>query len=160
MIVAAEPIDAEAFKSFGDVLAAPSAPGRLKFGDGLANLRAHAKPDLTMSLVAPQLAFPLAIRELERHRFSSQSFVPLSVSRWLVIVAPPRPDGGPGRSGAGRDLSCRHLASRAHGPRQCGAFCGADLARRQRRRRGVCAAGGARQRRASRYSPETVTARS
>jgi ureidoglycolate lyase len=95
MIIAAEPIDAEAFNAFGDVLAAPSAPGRLKFGDGLANLRAHAKADLTMSLVAPHHAFPLAVRELERHRFSSQSFVPLSVSRWLVIVAPPQPDGSP-----------------------------------------------------------------
>jgi ureidoglycolate lyase len=94
-LITAEPIDAAAFAPFGDLLAAPAEPGRRAFGDGLANLRAHAKPELTLTTVAPDLAFPLAIREFERHPFSSQSFVPLAVARWLIVVAPPGTDGGP-----------------------------------------------------------------
>jgi ureidoglycolate lyase len=93
--IAAEPLQADAFKPFGDVLAAPPGGGRRAFGGGLANLRIQAKPILTISRVEPDVAFPLAIRELERHPFSSQSFLPMSVSRWLVIVAPPGPDGNP-----------------------------------------------------------------
>jgi ureidoglycolate lyase len=37
---------------------------------------------------------------LERHEFSSQSFMPLDVSRWLVVVAPYGADGGPDPSRA------------------------------------------------------------
>jgi len=95
MLITAEPIDADAFRPFGDVLVAPPEPGRRAFGGGLANLRTHAKSELTLSLTAPEVAFPLPVRELERHPFSSQSFLPLSVSRWLVIVAPSGRDGSP-----------------------------------------------------------------
>jgi len=37
---------------------------------------------------------------MERHEFSSQSFMPLDVSRWLVVVAPSGADGGPDGSRA------------------------------------------------------------
>jgi len=37
---------------------------------------------------------------LERHEFSSQSFVPLDVSRWLIVVAPHAREGGPDRTAA------------------------------------------------------------
>jgi ureidoglycolate lyase len=95
MIIVAEPIDAEAFAPFGDLLTAPREPGRHAFGSGLANLRATAKSELTLSRVAPHGALPLAVSEMERHAYSSQSFVPLSVARWLVIVAPSGADGAP-----------------------------------------------------------------
>jgi len=32
---------------------------------------------------------------MERHEFSSQSFVPIDVSRYIVVVAPRAADGGP-----------------------------------------------------------------
>ena len=32
---------------------------------------------------------------MERHEFSSQSFVPLDVGRWIVMVAPHAAGGGP-----------------------------------------------------------------
>jgi ureidoglycolate lyase len=32
---------------------------------------------------------------LERHEFSSQTFVPIDVARWLVVVAPHAVGGGP-----------------------------------------------------------------
>ena len=37
---------------------------------------------------------PLEVKLLERHEFSSQTFVPLYVGRWLV-VCPHAPLGGP-----------------------------------------------------------------
>jgi ureidoglycolate lyase len=43
---------------------------------------------------------PLEATVMERHEFSSQSFVPLDVSRWVVVVAPAGPDGGPDPSRA------------------------------------------------------------
>jgi ureidoglycolate lyase len=95
MLITAEPIDAEAFKSFGDLLMAPPGPGRRAYGAGLANLRAHARSELSVSLVTPQVTFPLTVRELERHPFSSQSILPLSVSRWLIVVAPSNAAGEP-----------------------------------------------------------------
>jgi ureidoglycolate hydrolase len=38
---------------------------------------------------------PLEVKLLERHEFSSQTFVPLDVGRWLVVVCPHAPLGGP-----------------------------------------------------------------
>jgi ureidoglycolate lyase len=38
---------------------------------------------------------PLNITHLERHPHSAQSFIPVSVSRWLVVLAPSLPDGSP-----------------------------------------------------------------
>ncbi|WP_162914807.1 ureidoglycolate lyase [Desertibaculum subflavum] len=91
----AEPLNAAAFAPFGDVLAPPAERGRDYFDAGLGNARAGARPSLSMSRVAPLAALPLKATMLERHEFSSQSFVPLDVARWLVIVAPAAPGGGP-----------------------------------------------------------------
>lgn len=95
MRIVAEPLNAAAFAPFGDVLAPPTARGRDYFDAGLGNARAGARASLSMSRVAPLAQLPLKATMLERHEFSSQSFVPLDVSRWLVIVAPAAPGGGP-----------------------------------------------------------------
>jgi ureidoglycolate lyase len=95
MIVVPEPLRADRFAPFGDVLEAPSAPGRHFFGDGLANRRPGAKPSLAVAHVPPLAALPLVATRMERHEFSSQSFLALDVARWLVIVAPKAADGGP-----------------------------------------------------------------
>ncbi len=34
-------------------------------------------------------------KTLERHPYSSQTFIPIRVARYLVIVAPDKPDGSP-----------------------------------------------------------------
>jgi ureidoglycolate lyase len=77
------------------VLAAPAQPGRSYFDASLANERSGAQPSLSIvhSLPAPRL--PLEVTQLERHEFSSQSFVPMHGARWLVIVCPSAADGGP-----------------------------------------------------------------
>ena len=38
---------------------------------------------------------PLRVTQMERHEFSSQSFVPLDVSRYVILAAPMAARGGP-----------------------------------------------------------------
>jgi len=93
--VQAQPLTAEAFAPFGDVLTLPSTVGtRTYFDRSLANLRPDAPASLSLILAAPTLGRPVPITQFERHRFSSQSFVPMAQALWLV-VAPHGADGGP-----------------------------------------------------------------
>jgi ureidoglycolate lyase len=95
MKIIAEPLTEKAFAPYGDVLAAPGEFGRAYFDEGLRTSRATAWPSLSVSLVRPLPRLPLEAKVMERHEFSSQSFLPLDVSRWIVVVAPPAADGGP-----------------------------------------------------------------
>lgn len=107
MYIDAEPLTAEAFKQFGVVFAVPAAPGRSAPVAELHSGRACATPTLTVSLQEPAVQ-PLRIACLERHPFSTQTFIPLDLSRYLVVVAPVRADGNPSAAeakafvGAGR----------------------------------------------------------
>ena len=94
-----EPLTAEAFAPFGEVLACPAEPGRVYIEAALANRRAQAKPSLSFSTKEPA-TLPLASTTMERHLHSSQSFVPMDAGRWLVLVAPHGADGGPDMSRA------------------------------------------------------------
>jgi ureidoglycolate lyase len=90
----AEPITAEAFAPFGVLLKTPATAGRNYFDDGLANLRPGAQPSLSIAAIEP-VRLALEALRMERHEFSSQSFVPMDTARYLVIVAPHRAGGGP-----------------------------------------------------------------
>jgi ureidoglycolate lyase len=94
MRLIAEPLTAEAFAPFGEVLEAPAAPGRAYIDAALSNRRADAKPSLSFSTREPT-ALPLRSSTMERHKHSSQSFIPMEAGRWLVLVAPHGADGGP-----------------------------------------------------------------
>jgi ureidoglycolate lyase len=94
MRLIAEPLTAEAFAPFGEVLTAPDAPGRVYIDAALANRRDHAKASLSFTHKMPN-ALPLASTTMERHLHSSQSFVPMEAGRWLAIVAPHGADGKP-----------------------------------------------------------------
>ncbi len=100
MPIIARPLSAEAFAPFGDVLAPPSEPGRNYFEKGLKSGRAGAWPSLAVTHTRPLAALPLHAKMLERHQYSSQSFMALDVSRWLIVVAPSVADGGPDPSRA------------------------------------------------------------
>ena len=89
----------EAFARFGDVIEVPTAPGRNYYADALGNLRADARPSLSMSYREPTQDRPLKSEMLERHEFSSQTFVPVDVGRWLIVVAPHARAGGPDMAG-------------------------------------------------------------
>ncbi len=91
----AQPLTASAFAPFGDVLAAPTQPGRCYFDASLANERIGARPSLSIVHAVPAARLPLEVTQLERHEFSSQSFVPMHGGRWLVIVCPCADNGGP-----------------------------------------------------------------
>jgi ureidoglycolate lyase len=95
MIVKLEPLTAEAFAPFGQVLTVPTAPGRDYFDDALSNLRPNAKASLSIARREDLATLPFTATQMERHEFSSQSFVPLDVGRWLVMVAPHASGGGP-----------------------------------------------------------------
>lgn len=93
--IVAEPLTPEAFKPFGTVLEASPTPGRVYVSETLANGRPHAPVCLSVATVEPKKELPLEVKVLERHEHSSQTFVPLSVSRYLVLVTLDAPGGGP-----------------------------------------------------------------
>ncbi|MEN0073015.1 MAG: ureidoglycolate lyase [Paracraurococcus sp.] len=95
MFLKAEPLTSAAFLPFGEVIECPRIPGRTYFEDALANLRPKARPSLSLTVKAPLATLPLRSTTMERHEFSSQSFIPQEGGRWLVIVAPHAAGGGP-----------------------------------------------------------------
>jgi ureidoglycolate lyase len=100
MTLVAKPLNAEEFAPYGDVLAPPPDFGRVYFDGGLRSTRSGAWASLSVSHARFLPKLPLEAEVMERHEFSSQSFMPLDVSRWLVVVAPSGHDGGPDGSRA------------------------------------------------------------
>jgi ureidoglycolate lyase len=102
--ITAQPLTAEAFAPFGDVIEAAGAPdfqinagmcdrfhdiARLEFtGDG-------ARAGISVGFGRPY-TLPLQLTLLERHPLGSQAFVPMSADPFLVVVAPDE-GGVPGR---------------------------------------------------------------
>jgi ureidoglycolate lyase len=95
MILRAEPLTSAAFLPYGDVIECPAMPGRTYFEDALSSLRPKARPSISLTVKAPLTDLPLRSTTMERHEFSSQSFIPQEAGRWLAIVAPHGPDGKP-----------------------------------------------------------------
>ncbi|MFQ3623534.1 MAG: ureidoglycolate lyase [Acetobacteraceae bacterium] len=95
MDIVAGPLDADGFSGFGEIFAVPSTPGRTYADSALSNRRAGALPSLSVVLRPAAPAGPIIARRMERHAFSSQTFVPLGSGRYVVIVAPHDPTGRP-----------------------------------------------------------------
>ncbi len=104
-----EPLTMQAFAQFGEVITVPANPNRQYFDGGLLNLRPAARPSLSLVRRDPS-PLPLAATLMERHQFSSQTFIALDVGRWLVLVAPHRATGGPDMS-----LACAFLPAPGQG---------------------------------------------
>ncbi len=98
--IAAAALTAEAFAPFGEVFEAPTVPARNYVERALANARPSAWPSLSVAMREPIPAGPLVARQMERHRFSSQSFAPMGPGRFLVMVAPHAASGGPDMASA------------------------------------------------------------
>lgn len=90
-----EPLTSQAFAPFGEVLERPAAPGRAYYDDALGNLRPQVPASLSLSVRDPSDRLPMKVVAMERHEFSSQSFVPIDASDWLVVVAPHDAQGLP-----------------------------------------------------------------
>ncbi len=95
MHLIARPLSAEDFAPYGDVLTTPAEPGRAYFEGGLGNARPNARPSLSMVHRSPPASLPFEANLLERHEFSSQTFMPLDIARWLIVVCPHAATGGP-----------------------------------------------------------------
>jgi len=106
MILRTEPLTSAAFLPFGEVIDCPNRPGRTYFEDALSSLRPKARPSLSLTFKEPLAGLPLRSTTMERHEFSSQSFIPQEAGRWLAIVAPHAADGGPDMARA-RAFLCR-----------------------------------------------------
>ena len=88
MPITLKPLDAASFAPFGQVISRPARVGdRASYEAGLSSRRPQATIRLWVNHVQPATP-PLVATKLERHRYSSQTFLPLSVSRYVVITAP------------------------------------------------------------------------
>lgn len=93
--IIAEPLNADSFSEFGEVIQSPPEGARHFFNEQLKNTRAGAQADLSLATIKPVGTLPLHATVMERHPFSSQTFLPLKASRYFVVVAPDNSAGGP-----------------------------------------------------------------
>ena len=90
-----EPLSAVEFAPFGDLLHNAGPARRRVYRDTTQTGEGPGELLFSVSHVAPVETTPVSVTQLERHPYSVQTFIPLKVSRWLIIVAPDLPDGSP-----------------------------------------------------------------
>ena len=97
-----QPLTAEAFAPFGDVLDTSGAPDRIinqglcgRFHDRAALDFADGRAGISLFRAEPR-TLPLVLDMVERHPDGSQAFLPMSEAPFLVVVAPDE-GGTPGR---------------------------------------------------------------
>lgn len=87
--ISVRPLSAEEFKPYGDVIAFPSAPedpAKAKRMGGIARLDFQGGTPSLDLLYSPIRS--LQIETFERHRNSTQAFLPLAPVPFVVVVAP------------------------------------------------------------------------
>jgi len=95
MAIIARPLTAAAFAPYGQVLEAEGHdPARHDFAARLASARLFARPNLAFMRMRLGTR-PVLARALERHPGSSQAFVPMGGTRYLVLVVAKLPTGDP-----------------------------------------------------------------
>lgn len=94
LTIPAAPLDPLAFAPFGTVHRAPDEPGR-RYDDPSIGWRDGLAPSLSFARIPPTPGAALVVRVLERHPATAQTFLPLEVGRFLVVVAPAAADGAP-----------------------------------------------------------------
>ena len=103
MTLAAAALTAEAFRPFGEVICTDGLDGiavnegrGLRFNTGLALAHATRATAPTLALYRMQPSPPpVSVALFERHPHSAQLFLPMDARRYLVVVAPRLPQGGP-----------------------------------------------------------------
>jgi ureidoglycolate lyase len=94
--LAAAPLTREDFAPFGDVIESegrahhPINAGSAQRFDDLASVEVTAaggRPQISLCRAEP-VSLPLRLRLMERHPLSSQAFIPLSATPFLIVVAP------------------------------------------------------------------------
>jgi ureidoglycolate lyase len=102
MEIVPQPLTREVFAPFGDVIDMATEAGRFYHDEALGNLRPEAGASLSIALKAATPDRPLTSELMERHEFSSQTFIPVDVGRWLIVVAP---HAAPGKNEGGPDMA-------------------------------------------------------
>jgi ureidoglycolate lyase len=84
-----EPLTAAAFSAYGELIEPARSPGRRTHVEALGHDESADthRPCVLSTTTAEPTTLPLTVSELERHPHSSQTFLPISDARWLVIVA-------------------------------------------------------------------------
>ena len=95
MQIYAAALDPALYRPYGEVIAAAGQARAANAGTArrfvrlatLEYLRASATPNLCVFRVEPAAANPFPVRMLERHRHSTQAFIPMAgAERYLVVV--------------------------------------------------------------------------
>lgn len=97
-ILKPQPLTAEAFVAFGDVIECSDRAKKIPINSGTAT-RYHdlatvdvdaqdGRPLISIVRSVPLKERPIPIRMMERHPLSSQAFIPLGWHPFLVVVAP------------------------------------------------------------------------
>lgn len=100
-VLKVEPISAEAFAPFGDLIETKGEPDKVINQGRCGRFHDLAKMDFNggragISLFQSDVvSFPVTVHMVERHPDGSQAFVPMSQTGFLVVVAPDE-DGVPG----------------------------------------------------------------
>ncbi|MCH4560630.1 MULTISPECIES: ureidoglycolate lyase [Mesorhizobium] len=92
------PISSSDFAPFGTLVSIGEGDGgRFDFSNVLENNRLGAKLRVCLVSLKP-CELPLEVDRMERHEYSSQTFIPRSCESYVVLVAPPDARGGPDSS--------------------------------------------------------------
>ena len=86
-VIRAEILTAPVFAPFGDVVEPPELGARAFLEASLVARDGAVVPRLSFSHM-PCWDLPLTVTRMERHTRSAQCFVPMDVSRYLILVAP------------------------------------------------------------------------
>lgn len=93
MVIQTQPLTAEAFAPFGDVLDCAGAPDKMineglcgRFNDRAKMEFADGRAGLSLFQAEPR-ALPYELTLVERHPEGSQAFIPMSLDPFLVICA-------------------------------------------------------------------------
>lgn len=81
-----EPLTAQAFKPFGQVVDMASGERRRHVTGAYERTPEAIEPRLWVATVAKAVQLPLALQSLERHPFSAQTFLPVGDAPYVVVV--------------------------------------------------------------------------
>jgi ureidoglycolate lyase len=96
--VVIEPLTATRFALFGEVIAHSGTERRRYLSTPLEARVAASRPCFWVSRLETQASLPFRLDKLECHPNSAQTFIPLTQTRQLIVVAPTASDGSPALS--------------------------------------------------------------
>ncbi len=97
--VTAVPLTCESFAPFGEVVSHRGTDRRHYLALPFDRTADANRTMMWVSCVETPRRLPLRIERLERHPYSAQTFIPLAVSRYLIVVAPQAEGGQPDTAG-------------------------------------------------------------